>query len=244
MAGAKPRASNTPLLSKSRFQYGLQCLKRLYLECYRRELADPVPPGLQAIFDRGVAVGELARQRFPGGLLVGETHFEHDRAVETTKSLLTQTEIPAIYEAAFTFEGIRTRVDILKGSGPSAFDLVEVKSATSVKPEHISDVAIQLYVVEGSGVPVSRAYLMHLNRGYTQQGGNLDMERQFTFQDVTDAARSFIAERAADELARMWAALQQQNAPDIETGPHCNIPYRCAFYGHCHGSKADGKIQR
>lgn len=38
------RRCSMPSLSKSRFQSGLQCLKRLYLECYKRELADPVDP--------------------------------------------------------------------------------------------------------------------------------------------------------------------------------------------------------
>ena len=50
----------SPQLSKSRFIAGLQCLKRLYLECYQRELADPLDPGQQALFDTGIAVGELA----------------------------------------------------------------------------------------------------------------------------------------------------------------------------------------
>ena len=59
-----------PQLSKSRFMAGLQCLKRLYLECYHRELADPVDVGQQAIFDSRTAVGELARQLFPSGRLV------------------------------------------------------------------------------------------------------------------------------------------------------------------------------
>lgn len=238
--------SMTLSLSKSRFQNGLQCLKRLYLETYRRDLADPVPPERQAIFDAGHAVGELARHRFPGGTLVDETHFDHDRAVEATESLLSRTEMPAIYEAGFTFQGIRTRVDILKRNGVGAFDLVEVKSTTRVKPEHISDVAIQVYVVEGSGVPVNKAYLMHLNRGYAHQDGNPDLEQRFSLQDVTAAARSFISSKVPDELARMWAVLQQRDAPDIETGPHCQSPYRCAFYGHCHQTlnyNADGKIQ-
>ena len=236
----------TPGLSKSRFQYGLQCLKRLYLETYRRDLADPVSSERQAIFDAGHAVGELAREWFPGGTLVEEAHFEHNRAVETTKSLLTRTDVPAIYEAGFTFQDIRTRVDILKRSGRGAFDLVEVKSTTRVKPEHISDVAIQVYVVEGSGIPVRKAYLMHLNRGYSNQDGSPDLKRQFSLQDVTDAASSFIAERASGELARMWSALQQRDAPNIETGQHCNIPYRCSFYGYCHqnsGSSSDREIQ-
>ncbi len=229
----------TPSLSKSRFQSGLQCLKRLYPETYHRDLADPVDARQQAIFDAGHAVGEVARQRFPGGTLVDETHFEHDRAVETTKSLLNQTEIPAIYEAGFTFQNIRTRVDILKRNGLGAFDLIEVKSTARVKPEHISDVAIQVYVVEGSGFPVGKAYLMHLNRGYARQGKYSDLERQFSLRDVTDAARSFIAERAPGELARMRGVLQQRDAPDIKTGPHCNSPYRCSFYGYCHQSPGD-----
>lgn len=92
----------TPSLSKSRFQSGLQCLKLLYLECYHWELSDPVLPERQAIFDTGHDAGELARQRFLNGVLVEETHFRHDRTVKATKSLLTRTEIPAIYEAGFT----------------------------------------------------------------------------------------------------------------------------------------------
>ena len=57
-------------LSKSRFMAGLQCLKRLYLETYARHLADPRDPASQAVLDSGTRVGELARQRFPGGVLI------------------------------------------------------------------------------------------------------------------------------------------------------------------------------
>ena len=158
---------------------------------------------------------------------------------------MTHTEIPAIYEAGFTFQGIRTRVDILKRSGHDAFDLVEVKSTTKVKPEHISDVAIQVYVAEGSGVAINQAFLMHLNRSYTPRAGKHDLERRFTLQDVTANVRSFVAGKVPGELARMWEVLQQWDAPDIETGLHCNNPYRCSFYGHCHqtpGRNADGEV--
>ena len=54
------------LLSKSRFLAGLQCLKRLYLDCHHRELADPVDATHQAVFDSGHAVGALARQDAEG----------------------------------------------------------------------------------------------------------------------------------------------------------------------------------
>ena len=221
-------------LSKSRFQNGLQCLKRLYLETYRRDLADPVPPERQAIFDVGHAVGELARQRFPGGRLVDESYVDHQQAVETTRFLLDDASVPAIYEAGFTFENIRTRVDVLRSAGQGTFDLIEVKSTAGVKREHYTDVAIQLYVVEGSGVPVNRAFLMHLNRDYVYQGGDHDLHELFTLQDVTDTARSFVENAAPNKLREMWAVLQLDSEPDIATGPHCTSPHRCSFYGYCH----------
>ena len=83
---------------------------------------------------------------------------------------------------------------------------------------------------------------MHLNRGYAHQGGNPDLEGQFSLRDITDAARSFIVERASVELARMRTVLQQGDRPDIEIGRHCNIPYRCSFYGYCHDRSADSEI--
>ena len=196
----------TPSLSKSRFQYGLQCLKRLYLECHHRELADPVEAGQQAIFDTGTAVGELARQRFPGGRLIEETHFEHQQSVETTRSLLNVVEIPAIYEAGFTFEGIRTKIDILERNGRGEFDLIEVKSTTRVKSEHITDVAIQMYVVERLGIPIDRAFLMHLNRNYVYQGGEHNLDYMFTLEDVTAAAKSYVENAIPGKLAAMRSA--------------------------------------
>ena len=224
----------TAQLSKTRFQYGLQCLKRLYLESCHEELADPVDPGLQARFDTGTTVGEVARERFPNGTLIEESHLEHDQAVDTTQTLLTDDSVPALYEPAFTFQGIRTRVDVLNKNGPREFDLVEVKSSTRLKPEHITDVAIQVYALEGSGVPIKGAYLMHLNNAYVYQGGDHDLDQLFTLEDITTPARSFIEKRVPDDLSRMWSTLELDDPPDIETGPHCTRPYRCSFYGHCH----------
>ena len=172
-----------PQLSTSRFVAGLQCMKRLYLECYQRDVADPIDPSQKALFDNGTAVGELARLRFSHGRLIEEQYFEHSRAVESALDLLSDTSVPALYEAAFTFDKIRIRVDILWRNGQAGFDLFEVKSSTGVKVERISDVAIQLHVLEGAGIRVGRAYLMHINTGYIYQGGQYDLEQLFSLQD-------------------------------------------------------------
>ncbi len=233
---------SSPLLSKSRFTAGLQCLKRLYLECYHRDLADPIDAGQQAVFDAGTAVGELARMRFSDGVLISEEFFKHDQAVESTLALLSDNSVPALYEPAFTFQGIRTRVDVLLRGDGQSFDLVEVKSTTGVRDHHIPDVAIQLHVVEGCGVSVSRAYLMHINNAYLYQGGGHDLDQLFALSDVTDQARRYEAEAIPSYLAEMWQALQLDVAPEIETGSHCTTPYRCPFFGHCHRDEPEHPI--
>ena len=207
----------TPQLSKSRFQSGRQCLKRLYLEGYRPDLADPPDPGRQALRDAGAAVVELARQRFPGGRLIRETHPEHNQAVKTTADLISDPTIPALYEAAFTGRGISIRADILKRNR-SGFDLVAVKSAAKVKPDYITDAAIQIYAVESAGISVNRVYIMYVNNKYVYPGGPYDLAQLFALADVTDAVRSFIADEMPGELYRMRTALQSDAAPEIATG--------------------------
>ena len=48
-----------------------------------------------------------------------------------------------------------------------------MKSTTSLKDIHIPDVAIQIHVVEGCGVPIGGAYLMHIDRTYVYRAGTM-----------------------------------------------------------------------
>jgi hypothetical protein len=125
-----------PALSKSRFIAGLQCLKRLYLECYARDLGGPPDEVTKAVFEAGSAVGALARVRYPGGRLIAEDHLRHREAEQATRTVIADESVPAVYEAAFTFDGVRIRADILPRTGTGVFDLVEVKSTARVKPAH------------------------------------------------------------------------------------------------------------
>jgi hypothetical protein len=222
-----------PLLSKSRFMAGLQCHKRLYLQLFHRDLADPLDGGRQAILDTGTQVGELARDSYTGGVLITEGHLHHRAAVSSTEKALADPSIQAIYEAAFVYDNIRIRADILARSGNDVFDLIEVKSGTSVKKEHIPDVAVQLYVLHGCGIPVGRVYLCHLNRYYVYQGGDYDLSQLFAIDDVTEKA----LERQPDIpliLEEMRLPLWGLEPPDIRPMRQCSKPYQCEFYGHCH----------
>ena len=77
----------TTRLSKSRYLSGLQCPRRLYLEIHARELATPFEEGTQAILDAGTRVGELARERYPGGVLVDVEYFKVEEGLARTAAL-------------------------------------------------------------------------------------------------------------------------------------------------------------
>lgn len=222
-----------PGLSKSRFLSGLQCHKRLYLECYAPNLYPPASPFTQAILDTGTAVGVVARDRFPGGTLVVEDHLHHDEAEAATRVALADPSVPSIYEAAFTWNDVRIRADVLVRATASVFDLVEVKSTTRAKPEHAWDLAIQLAVLEGAGIRVRRAGLTHLDRGYVHPGGPYDLVRLFAIEDLTDHARALRPDVLC-HLGRMREMLRFPEPPAIEVGPHCSSPRECPLSGHCH----------
>src|SRR6185295_2047201 len=193
-----------PLLSKSRFMAGLQCKKRLYLECYEGTLREDLSPATRALFDAGARVGLVARGLFADGVKVGVEGMPHEEAVQSTLQALAPGS-RAIYEAAFKHDNIRIRVDILAPAGSGAWDLVEVKSSSGFKEEYLPDVGIQLHVLEGAGVPIRRVCVVHVNSQYVYEGGPYELNRLFAVRDVTAEARK--------ALPRLRAALEEMRAP-------------------------------
>ncbi len=219
-------------LSKSRFQTGLQCPKALWLSTHARDLADPTPDTQQHIFDTGNAVGELARERFANGVLVAEDYTQSAQALETTRRLL-ENPPNAIFEAALEHGGVFVRPDALVRVGENLWDLYEVKSGTKVKDVNITDVAVQMWVLEGAGLTIRRAHLMHLDKSYIYQGGEYDLEQLFIAEEVTAAARAYLP-LVPQLVAEMLAMLGVDESPAIAIGKQCDSPYTCAFWGHCH----------
>src|SRR5271157_2515129 len=136
-------------LSKSKFCAGCQCLKRLYLQVQQPELAAEPDAAAEAIIEQGREVGMLARRMFPGGVEVCSTS-GLDQAIRATRELVANSEVPAIFEGTFENGGVLVRVDILHRRKDKRWRLIEVKSGTSVKEEHLDDVGIQYRVLSRS----------------------------------------------------------------------------------------------
>ena len=153
-----------PRLSKSRYITGLQCPKRLWLGWH-----DPEPrsePEHGTILAVGTDVGVAARLPVPAGVLVEEGPDRHAEAVERTRLLIADPAVSAIFEAAFVFDRVLIRADLLERLPNGGWRLGEVKSTTRVKPEHLHDLAIQAYVIAGSGLTVEEMQLVHVDSSY------------------------------------------------------------------------------
>ena len=217
-------------LSKSRYLKGLQCLKALWLQKHRPELAAEITPELQARFDMGHEVGFLAQKCFPEGVEVTEDYTQIKEAAAKTVELINDGA-EVLYEAAVIYNNVLARIDIFKKAGPDSWDMIEVKASAHVKDINLHDVALQRYVFEGSGYNIRKTFLMHLNRDYVRKG-DLDIHQLFTLEDITAAARNRMP-GIADRINEMLAVLKQKKCPCIEIGDHCSNPYECDFKEHC-----------
>jgi predicted RecB family nuclease len=204
----------------------------LWHQCYNRELASEISPSQQAIFDAGEEVGRLATSLYPGGILIEEDHLHHHEAVKSTMAALENPDIPAIFEAAFVHDDVRIRVDILQRFGDGRWNLLEVKSAASVKDVYLLDVAVQYNVLIGSGLEIGDAGILHLNSKYVYDGNKLELLKLFAFSDLTEAILELQKELPL-KLAELKHMLAAAKPPQIVPSRHCLSPYSCEFWDHC-----------
>ena len=73
-------------LSKSRFVTGCQCHKLLWWTVHEPDAVELQPDKvLQDLFDQGRQVGEAARARYPGGVLIDLPHHARAERVAATQ---------------------------------------------------------------------------------------------------------------------------------------------------------------
>ena len=234
--------NNRPGLSKSRYISGTQCHLRLWYDSYARDLAPAPDEALQAVFDTGHEVGEIARGRFPGGFLVAHDHRHVPEALEETRQIIAAGSAPALFEAAFEHEGVLVRADVIERLPGGGWRLVEVKSTTRLKEVFLLDVAVQLRVLRGVGLDVREAAVLTLDRDYVHDGARLDIHALFKLHPVFDKASALLDSVDAG-VREMLAMLAQPTAPNVAPGDHCFTPYPCSYYAHCtrdHVSPDDG----
>ena len=232
-------------LSKSGYAAALQCPKRLWLAANAPDRAGPRSASQRASAEEGVAVGRHALQLFPGGVLVDPADSGRVALIARTRQLLSDPEVPAIFEAAFEHAGVSVRVDILERLGENSWGLREVKSSLSVRDEHLDDVALQLFVLRGAGLQIASIEVIHLEPDYRREGAETapDWERVFRRSDVAREAE-FLLSDIPKQVTEMTSCVSRGAPPELEPSPHCRRPRPCEFWAHCTAGKPDDWIMR
>ncbi|MEJ2723793.1 MAG: DUF2779 domain-containing protein, partial [Deltaproteobacteria bacterium] len=123
-------------------------------------------------------------------------------------------------------------VDILERLGNGRWNMIEVKSSTSEKEIHLPDVAVQYYVLKGSGLEINQVILMHLNNQYVYDGNHLDLEKLFSQADLSQKALIYM-KQVPVLISSLNDMLAKPEEPAIRPGRHCKNPYECEFLEHC-----------
>jgi len=209
------------MLSKSRYVNGLQCPKLLWIATNEPERIPQPDAAMQHIFDQGHLVGELAKKLFPGGTDVPAEDFMGN--IVMTKDLLQQRR--PLYEAGVLAGQIYSRADILNPVNKDEWDIIEVKSSTSVKDINYHDVSFQKLCWEDSGVKIRKCFLAFINNQYVRNG-EVKPDELFTVQDITDEVTT-ASEGMRDRISEMLDIIGKTTCPEMDIGPHCNNPYDC-----------------
>jgi len=218
-------------LSKSRITAGLQCGKRLWLAVHRPEL-EAYTADAQRRSAAGHGIGEIARELYPGGVLIGDGA-PLSQALRETEHALAEPGDVTLYEATFRHKGVLVRADVIERRGGRC-RMVEVKSATRLKEYHLQDIAIQGWVAEGAGVHLDGLSVAVVDTGFVYPGAG-DYHGLFREVPVADQARPLMAHIPG--WVRGFNELLAGPLPARRTGPQCRRPFECPFVEFCEGQE-------
>jgi hypothetical protein len=211
------------LLSKSRYLYGLQCPKFLWMAVHEKDKLPKVDEVLQHRFDQGHLVGKLAQQVFPNGIYVEEEDFNEN--LQKSKELLAKRK--PLFEAAFKNTRIYSRADVLVPVNDNEWDIVEVKSGTAPKDINIHDLAFQKHCYKEEGLSIRKCFLMHINSKYVRNG-KINPSELFQQTDV-DSLVNEASKGIQENIKLLLGVMDNKEPPKEKVCGNCTGPKNCAW---------------
>lgn len=218
----------TELFTKTDYKNFLECGCYLWLARKKKDLLPP--PSVSELFreKEGEKVDALAKMLFKGGVELKEFNEEGWNA---TKKLIDEKTGVLFQPTIVAENGLSCRADILTYDAKAkAWEIREVKSSTSVRPEDIQDIAFQRICFEEAGIPVTNTYLIHINNEYVKDGP-IDPQLFFKTVDVTEKVNEALVEtRQEIKIAREH--LTHDVWPHARIIESCTNPKSCAYLKH------------
>ncbi len=223
------------LLSKTKYLNGRQCLRYLWVLFNDPKRIPATDPNTQYTFDQGHVVGEFAKQLFPDGINVPQDSFRGN--IDQTIRLMKDRN--PLFEAGILVDNLYSRIDILYPVKDESWDIIEVKSSTSVKDVHIQDAAYQRYCCTQLGLNIRKCFIAVINNQYVKEG-DIDPEGLFNIHDITEEVLA-ISDDIPDQVEEMYEAIDRETCPEMIIGPHCKDPYECPL-GECWEHLPEGNV--
>ncbi len=244
-------------ITKSDYILWRECPHNVWIKKHRPEAynTSPLSEFEMHLIESGNQVEELARKRFPEGVLI-ETRGEASLQ-QTTELINAGTS--TIFQASFSDGTLFAAVDILKFNEDQTINLYEVKASNSkkqgefenddnedgdivvdftdekavekyrkqiLKDHHLYDLAFQVYLARKVGQTVNKAFLVRLNKNYVR-ANELDISQLFVIEDITEFVDEVLP-IVAEEVEQLITLIGRSEEP---SGPCC-----CIYKGrskHC-----------
>ena len=182
-------------LTKTAYLNYLTCPQEFWLDCNEPLLSgsEPITLEHEHLRQQGYAVEQYVKQL---------ARFQPDETIAVD------------FQRTFQTAELEARSDVVvTNKATGEIDLYEIKSAASVKDEHLNDVAFQKVAVERTGGRIRRAHVVTMNGDYVRRG-DIDVEQLFVITDVTET----IAERMAateEQIKAAFAYLDSVPIPSL-----------------------------
>jgi len=161
-------------------------------------------------------------------------------AAQNAKTLLFASPDKPGVEVPMVRKGLYARADalipegtkyVLRETKASSFPLKRDKTTPdSPEEHHLTDVAIQAWIMDGSGFSSSRVEINYLN-GQWRYPGDGDYSGFFRQLDVTSDVE--LRKLQVPAWISQAQAVLAASMPDTMTGKQCKTPYACPFRPFC-----------
>lgn len=201
-------------LTKTDYLIHKDCAKNAWLKVHKPDIyfSKPLSVFDQGIIETGNEVDELARDLFPGGILLT------DRNVSKETKKLVEAKTPVIYQPVFETNLYKMICDILVWNQvANCYDLYEVKASNSGDEKkakdnlYANDIAFQYLVLKELNVPIGKLFLVRLNNEYVR-GEDINISQLFTKEDFTEKVKK-IAEAVESEMKIAQEFISHEKEP-------------------------------
>ena len=196
------------IISKSDYMLYLKHPAWLWVKKHDPSKIPPIDAATQAMFDTGYAFEPYVESLFEGAVRLGFDNYDEYRSLPVRTQHALEQGAKALIQPRFEWRNFTCISDIVQVVDGKTVDLYEIKSSTSVKPEHILDLAFQVAVLDGCGYEVREVYVAHVNNRYVRQG-DVDPRQLSTIVNVT--------ERVMEEYETTLDTMQQALAVAVQT---------------------------